>query len=98
MLPPPGVLIGREKIPDIAALKAAIEDAAGRAWHVPIRAIGVKLGAPQIGNAALLGAACASGLLPFDFTALETSLGKHLPPRQVEVNLQAARLGRDAVQ
>ena len=98
MLPPPGVLIGREKAPDMAALKAAIEAVADKVWYVPIRAIGVDLGAPQIGNAALLGAVCASGLLPFGFAALEAAMRKHLPARQAEVNLRAACLGRDAAE
>ena len=97
MLPPPGVLTGREKAPDEVVIKAAIETAAGRAWYVPIRAIGVDLGAPQIGNIALLGAVCASGLLPFDFAALEAGIRKHLPARQAEANVRAACLGRDAV-
>jgi len=96
-LPPPGVLTGREKSPDPAAIKAVIEVAADRVWYVPIRTIGTDLGAPQIGNAALLGAVCASNLLPFGFAALEEGIRKHLPARQAELNLRAACLGRDVI-
>ena len=97
MLPPPGVLTGKEHVPTEAAIKASVASVAGKVWYVPIRRIGVELGAPQIGNAALLGAVCASGLLPFDFAALEEGIRRHLPARQAEVNLRAAALGRDAV-
>ena len=97
ILPPPGVLTGRENIANTDAIKASIAVVAGTVWYVPIRAIGVNLGAPQIGNAALLGAVCASGLLPFGFAALEEGIRTHLPERQAERNLCAARLGRDAV-
>ena len=96
LLPPPGVLAGREQAPDLDAVKAAVADVAGKAWYVPVRTIGVELGAPQIGNAALLGAVCASGLLPFGFDALESGIRNHLPARQAEVNIEAARKGRDA--
>ena len=98
LLPPPGVLAGRETAPDLASVKADVALVADKAWYVPVRTIGIELGAPQIGNAALLGAVCASGLLPFGFDALEEGIRRHLPVKQTEVNLKAAAMGRDALQ
>jgi indolepyruvate ferredoxin oxidoreductase beta subunit len=97
ILPPPGVLAGRESVPGREELRAAVQAAAARAWYVPVRRIGLELGAPQIGNAALLGAACATGLLPFGFAALEEGLRRHLPADRAEANITAARLGREAI-
>ncbi len=97
LLPPPGVLAGREQAPDVEAVKTDVARVEGRAWYIPVRSIGIELGAPQIGNAALLGAVCASGLLPFGFDAFADGIRRHLPERQAAVNLKAACLGRDAV-
>ena len=98
LLPPPGVLAGRESAPDLASVKANVALVADKAWYVPVRTIGIELGAPQIGNAALLGAVCASGLLPFGFDALEEGIRRHLPAKQADVNVKAAAMGRDALQ
>lgn len=97
ILPPPGVLAGQEKAPDMDFVKAEVDKIASKAFYVPLRKIGMNLGVPQIGNTALLGALCASKLLPFALAELEGSICRHLPERQVEANLQAARQGAEIV-
>ena len=94
---PPGVCMGREQAPSLDRVREVVDQAASRVCFMPCRQIGARVGSPQSGNTALLGALCASGLLPFDFTALEAGIRAFLPPKVVEVNLAAAALGRDTV-
>jgi len=63
----------------------------------PAHPLGGKAGNPQGANTALLGAACAAGAFPFGMEAMEAAIKKHLPPKIVDVNLVALRLGADAL-
>lgn len=96
-VPPPGVNMGRECLPPIADIRSATEKAAAGAWFLPIMSMGREAGAPQSGNSALLGALCATGLLPFGPDALRDAVRKYLPPKIVDVNLRALDLGAEAV-
>ena len=57
--------------------------------------MGIELGSAQCGNNILLGALCASGLLPFGFEALEEGIRTFMPAKLVDVNLKAAERGRE---
>lgn len=92
-VPPPGVNMGRECLPDMEHIKSTVEKAAGKAWFLPIQTLGREAGAVQSGNTAMLGALCAAGLLPFGPEALREAVRKYLPPKVVEVNLRALDLG-----
>lgn len=92
-IPTPGVSAGKEQMPDFTFIKQNIEQRASKAWFFPCRALGIELGSPQSGNNVLLGALCASGLLPFGIEALKAGIRKFLPPQMVEVNLKAAARG-----
>lgn len=94
-IPTPGVSAGREKAPEEALVRKRVLEHASFARFLPCRTIGVELGSPQSGNNVLLGALCASGLLPFGFDALERGIRAFLPPKLVDVNLKAAICGRD---
>ncbi|MFQ8736046.1 MAG: indolepyruvate oxidoreductase subunit beta [Bilophila wadsworthia] len=59
------------------------------------RSMGIELGSAQCGNNILLGALCASGLLPFGFEALEEGIRTFMPAKLVDVNLKAAERGRE---
>lgn len=67
----PGVSAGREKAPEESVIRDRVLARASFACFLPCRSIGVEIGSPQSGNNVLLGALCASGLLPFGFDALE---------------------------
>ena len=66
---------------------------AGR--FLPCRSMGIELGSAQCGNNILLGALCASGLLPFGFEALEEGIRTFMPAKLVDVNIKAAGRGRE---
>lgn len=92
-VPPPGVNMGRECLPDIRHIKDVVQKEAEKSWFLPILSLGRQAGAVQSGNTALLGALCATGLLPFGPDALREAVKKHLPPKIVDVNLRALDLG-----
>ncbi len=96
-LPPLGVSLGRDAYPAQEDINARVAAAAAKYRHLPCRALGREAGSVQSGNTVLLGAVCASGVLPFGPEALEAAIRRHLPPRLVDVNLRAAALGADAV-
>lgn len=92
-VPPPGVNMGRECLPEIDFIKTDVEKQAGKSWFLPIQTMGREAGAVQSGNTAMLGALCAAGILPFGPEALREAIRKYLPPKVVQVNLQALELG-----
>ena len=94
-IPTPGVSAGREAAPKLDDVQQAVRDHASAAWFFPCRSMGIELGAAQSGNNILLGALCSSGLLPFGFEALEEGIRAFLPAKLVELNLKAARRGRE---
>ena len=96
-LPPLGVSLGREQYPAMDSVIAKVNAVAKQAHFVPCRALGTQAGAVQSGNTALLGALCASGLLPFGPDALEAGVRKYLPAKVQDVNCVAARLGAAAL-
>lgn len=96
-IPPLSSALEREPYPPLETLCAPIREWAGKAVFIPCHALGVAAGNPQSANTVLLGAACAAGAFPFDMAAMEAAIKKHLPPKIVDVNLAALRLGADAL-
>ncbi len=96
-IPPVGVSSGGDKYPEREEIEAAVRKLASEVWFLPCRELGAKVGSAQSGNTALLGAACAVGVLPFGVGALESAVRKFLPAKLVEVNLKALRLGVEAI-
>jgi len=96
-IPPLAVSRGAEPYPDIEALRAKVSAWASRSCFLPCRALGLRAGAVQCGNLALLGAVCALGVLPFGVDALKDSVRRFMRPKLVDMNLRAVELGADAV-
>lgn len=96
-VPPPGVNMGRECLPDFSVIEAAVREVAGKCWFLPLQTLGREAGSVQSGNTAMLGALCASSVMPFGPEALREGVRKHLPPKIVDVNLRALDLGVAAV-
>jgi indolepyruvate ferredoxin oxidoreductase beta subunit len=92
---PPGVSMGRERLPDIAAVREKINRVAGRTLFLSVNALGRRAGAARSGNSALLGAACAAGFLPFGPEVLRDVIRKHLRREDAEINLRALDLGAE---
>jgi indolepyruvate ferredoxin oxidoreductase beta subunit len=95
-MPPLSVATGQAVYPSLDQVRAKARDLASLAVFLPCRSLAEKAGAAQSANTVLLGAACASGALPFDLAALESSVGKYLKPALREVNLRALELGVQA--
>jgi indolepyruvate ferredoxin oxidoreductase beta subunit len=95
-LPPLGVALGSARYPDIASIGDKVRKVAGHCKFLPCRDFGIAAGSVQSGNTALLGAACAAGVLPFGMDMLENAVRNFLPPKIQEVNLKALALGAAA--
>lgn len=90
---PIGVTMGRETYPDLAALFAQVTGCAGAAHFLPCLSLGIKAGAVQSGNLALLGAVCATGALPITVADLKATAMERLSPKILDMNLAAIDLG-----
>lgn len=90
---PLSVALGREKGPSLSEIKAKAAACAGSVRFLPIRTMGTQCGAVQCGNVALLGALCATGLLPFGPEVLEAAVRASMKPKAAEGNLKALALG-----
>jgi indolepyruvate ferredoxin oxidoreductase beta subunit len=96
-VPPPAVNMGLAALPARDDIMRRVSESAAMSRFIPISDLGGRAGAVQSGNTALLGALCASGLLPFGVEALKQSVRRYLPARVVESNLRAADLGAAAL-
>jgi indolepyruvate ferredoxin oxidoreductase beta subunit len=96
-VPPPGVNAGRETLPSFETVRNTILAAARKAWFLPIQTLGARAGSTQSGNSALLGALCATGLLPFGPEALKAGILSYLAPKLADVNLRAVNMGIQSV-
>ncbi len=96
-VPPPSVSAGKACLPPLEDIRSAVLAVAAKAWFLPIQSLGRQAGSVQSGNSALLGALCATGLLPFGPEALKEGVRKYLPPKVVAANLAAVDLGVAAV-
>ncbi len=95
---PMAVALGREQGPDLQEIKAKASACAGTVRFFSIRSMGKSCGAVQSGNIALLGALCASGLLPFGPEVLEATIRATMKPKVAEGNVKALTLGVEAFQ
>ncbi|MDD6088586.1 MAG: indolepyruvate oxidoreductase subunit beta [Desulfovibrionaceae bacterium] len=92
-IPTPGMSSGKEKGPSYGEIINFVKKSSSKAWFFPARTIGLELGSPQCGNNILLGALCASNLLPFGLEALERGICRYLPGKLQACNIEAARRG-----
>ena len=88
-LPPLSVSLGQASYPSLPEIEAKAREAAAVCRFLPCRELGVQAGAVQSGNTVLLGALCASGLLPFGAEALRAAIRNYLPGKLQTVNLKA---------
>ncbi|MEG2172145.1 MAG: indolepyruvate oxidoreductase subunit beta [Desulfovibrionaceae bacterium] len=96
-LPPLNVSLGKDVLPSLDEVKAAVAAVARQSFFMPCRELGLQAGSVQCGNTVLLGTLCASALLPFGLDALEAGIRKHLPAKLVEGNIKALHLGVEAM-
>ncbi len=102
-LPPVNVCLGKEHYPDIENMKTHIQTVCTDAHFLPCRTLGQEAGSVQSGNTVLLGALCASGLLPLGspdeaVAAMELGINTFLPAKIAAANVKALHLGVAAFQ
>ncbi|HBE95083.1 MAG TPA: indolepyruvate ferredoxin oxidoreductase [Desulfovibrio sp.] len=95
-LPPLSVAMGKQPCPDIQAIRDKVAACTKRSAWLPCQSLGLKAGAVQAGNIALLGALCAMDALPFGKEAVADALRAGLKPKVAEINLKALELGAAA--
>ncbi len=102
-LPPVNVCLGKEDYPTLESIEESIRKACPEALFLPCRTLGQEAGSIQSGNTVLLGALCASGLLPIGnspqdaIEAMEKGIRTFLPAKIQDANLKALQLGVAAV-
>ncbi len=95
-IPPVGVLTGRTTYPPADDLLRDMKALAGRV--VPINGLELahQAGEAQVLNIVMLGGLLGMGLLPIGVEALEEEVARAFPPRFLDFNGGALRLGTDA--
>jgi len=96
-IPPTEVKVGMAKYPSTESIARALEAIGGRVLVVDGDRLAAIAGSPRSTNVVMLGAAFATGALPVDEHCLLEAIRSRVPPRTVDANLQAFKLGREAV-
>lgn len=96
-IPPPGVNAGRESLPELTYIVDSVHKVASKKVFLPIASLGQQAGAVQSANTILLAVFLESGLLPCGVDSLLKGIEKYLPPKVVDVNMEAVRLGLEAM-
>ena len=92
-MPPLSVNLGQAAYPDLSFIESETRKVAAECYLIPCDELGIKAGTKLSGNTALLGAVCASGLLPFTPDTLEKAINRYLPEKIRKVNIDAMNLG-----
>jgi len=96
IIPPIGVTMGRETYTDLDTLQQQVSACAGKALFLPCNTLGLKAGAVQAGNMALLGALAATGAIGLTPDDLKDTVRARLKAKIVDLNLTAIDLGVQA--
>ncbi len=96
-LPPVSVSLGRETYPEFGVIERSVRDCAPQARFIPCLSLARQAGTVLCANTVLLGALCASGLLPFGSDELDQAIDRYLKPKIRDMNRQAATLAAGAL-
>jgi indolepyruvate ferredoxin oxidoreductase beta subunit len=92
-IPPVSVSLGKETYPEMDSIKQQVEACAGTCRFLHCTEMGVQAGALQAGNMALIGAACALGVVPVTPDELKGTITTRLKAKIVDMNIKAVDLG-----
>ena len=93
-----GVISGEQQYPDLADIKAWVEELSEACWFLEATAKAVELGNPILGNILMIGAAAGIGALPLERNDFEAVISENLPAATLDLNLKAYDLGVGMVQ
>jgi indolepyruvate ferredoxin oxidoreductase beta subunit len=94
---PMDVIAGNAIYPDLSKVIATISELSSKVWVINATEIALDMGDPIFSNVAMLGALCATNLLPMDRKRFEAAIGELLPSRRLAENLKAFDRGAEAV-
>jgi indolepyruvate ferredoxin oxidoreductase, beta subunit len=94
---PVGVLSKRVKYPDLERLKAAISQLSQKSWSLNAMELAMKLNAPIVANIIMLGALTGTKTIPISLDEVKSEVKSSLPPKKVDLNLQALDMGYQAI-
>ena len=94
---PSDVISGLSDYPALEEIFGALHGLAAEVIRVDAARLAEKSGNTMTVNIVMLGALTASGLLPISSASIEEAIRQGVPPKTVDVNLKAFKLGVDAV-
>lgn len=92
---PVDVKVGAVAYPPINTIIEALSDIGKKVVAFDAAETALSAGSAKCVNTVMLGAACASGQLPFDEKTLVEALTNRLPEKLVELNLKAFDMGKE---
>lgn len=93
-----GVISGEQQYPDLADIKAWVDELSEACWFLEATVKAVELGNPILGNIMMIGAAAGIGALPLDRDDFEAVISENLPAARLDLNLKAYDIGIGMVQ
>ncbi len=94
---PVAVLSRRKNYPDPIKIKKTIENLSQSAWLVNVTQMALGLGAPIVANIILLGSLLGIGEVPLHSAEVEEEIRSTFPGSAVDLNLEALKMGTEAV-
>jgi indolepyruvate ferredoxin oxidoreductase beta subunit len=94
---PMDVIAGNRAYPDLSKVIATISELSSKVWVIHATKIALDMGDPIFSNMAMLGALCATSMLPMDRQGFEAVIRELLPPHKLSENLKAFDRGAEAV-
>ncbi len=94
---PVDVLGGRDEYPPLEKVYSAIDKASKHSYIVPATRIAMDLGGAIMANIVVLGALAETGALPLDRDHVAEEIAQTVPASKKAENLEAFRLGGEAV-
>jgi indolepyruvate ferredoxin oxidoreductase beta subunit len=91
--PPVDVKIGAARYPAIGEIKSALSELGGKVTVFDATKLALQAGTAKAMNVVMLGAALASGVLPFGQDSMLDAVKKRVPQKFLDVNVEAFRMG-----
>jgi indolepyruvate ferredoxin oxidoreductase beta subunit len=95
---PVGVLAKRFAYPDLDALTTGISRLSRTCWALNATELAMGLHSPIVANTIMLGALAGSNAIPIGMEDVQLEIKDRFPSDKVDLNLEALKLGFDAVQ
>jgi indolepyruvate ferredoxin oxidoreductase beta subunit len=95
-IPPADVKIGAVRYPDLGEIREAVEQLGATVKVVAGNRLAEQAGTTKALNIVMLGAAFGCGVLPFSEQILLEAIKRRVPPRFLDANLKAFKLGKES--